>query len=274
MVQRCLQSVQKYLRAEDSCIVIDDASAHVEMASVLAPFQHLPRFRILKNSQNIGFVRTVNAGLALSCDDVLLLNSDAILTEGALDQIARCAYSQDKIASVTPMSNNAEICSYPMFCQNNPEPSSPEVVAQAFAKAGQPLYPDCPTGVGFCMFMRRDCIAEIGVLDADTFGHGYGEENDWCQRAIQAGWINVICDTAYVVHAGGQSFQDTEHRPGGENLEKLLDRFPDYNNQVAQFIAADPLAERRHVVMQWLAERGRDAHGNELTDNSRLDQTE
>ena len=47
---------------------------------------------------------------------------------------------------------------------------------------------DIPTAVGFCMYIRRDCLARTGWFDADAFGTGYGEENDFCLRAAVAGW--------------------------------------------------------------------------------------
>ena len=78
-------------------------------------------------------------------------------------------------------------------------------VSAAIARAAVPTYPDLPTGVGFCLFIRRALIDEIGMLDT-AFGAGYGEENDLCLRAARAGWRNVLADNAFVIHVGGRSF--------------------------------------------------------------------
>src|SRR5690606_6719271 len=136
--------------------------------------------------------------------------------------IIACAGGDTTIATVTPFSNNAEICSLPGFCQANPVPDDPEQVARAAASAGDPVYPAIPTGVGFCMYIRRAAWTAVGAFDGDTFGRGYGEENDWCFRASALGWRHVLCDDAYVVHVGGMSFAGTGHRPGGGQMEKLL----------------------------------------------------
>ena len=40
-----------------------------------------------------------------------------------------------------------------------------------------------PTAVGFCMYIRRECLKEVGEFRAEVFGKGYGEENDFCLRA-------------------------------------------------------------------------------------------
>ena len=39
-----------------------------------------------------------------------------------------------------------------------------------------------PTTVGFCLYVRRAALDQIGGFDAEAFGRGYGEENDFCMR--------------------------------------------------------------------------------------------
>ena len=46
-----------------------------------------------------------------------------------------------------------------------------------------------------------DVIAS-GDLDAEAFGKGYGEENDWCLRATKAGFVNLLAEDVFVHHAG------------------------------------------------------------------------
>src|SRR5262249_39068630 len=141
--------------------------------------------------------------------DVVLLNSDTIVTQGWLDKLVRCAESDPMIGTITPFSNNAEICSFPRFCENNAwtGESDVEQIAQALERAAAPVYPDLPTGVGFCLYIRRVLIDEIGAFDP-VFGLGYGEENDYCMRATEHGFRNVLCDDTFVVHLGGSSFGD------------------------------------------------------------------
>ena len=104
-----------------------------------------------------------------------------------------------------------------------------------------PTYPDLPTGVGFCMFIRRSAIDALGTFDL-AFGAGYGEENDFCLRAARAGWRNVLADDAFVVHTGGRSFAGRKAELGERNMERLLARHPHYGDMVQRYIAADPLA--------------------------------
>ena len=246
-LERCLASLARTLDAGANVQVVDDASHDAEVDALLAAYAGQSRVpvRIVVQAANLGFVRTVNAAMARSRADVVLLNSDTIVTPGWLERIAHCAASDLRIATITPFSNNAEICSLPVFCAPNPVPGDLDDTARACVQAGAPEYPELPTGVGFCMYVRRAALDALGDFDDATFGHGYGEENDFCMRAAAHGWRNVLADDAYVAHRGGASFAALGLKPGGANLARLVARYPGYNRAVADFIARDPLAARR-----------------------------
>src|SRR5258705_6355050 len=140
--------------------------------------------------------------------DVILLNSDTIVANDWLDRLVLCAYAEKHIATATPFSNNAAICSYPKFCENNELPAGLDVAAldSIFANVNHGKYVEIPTGVGFCLYSRRDAIDEVGLFDEENFGKGYGEENDFCQKAGKLGWKNVLAANVFVQHLGGVSF--------------------------------------------------------------------
>ena len=102
------------------------------------------------------------------------------------------------------------------------------------------------------MAISRAAIDRIGLFDAEVFGRGYGEENDFSMRAVEAGMRNVLCDDVYVVHLGGRSFGPLGLRPGEESMQRLLSLHPGYLEQVRAFIASDPLAPRRQQLLDAL----------------------
>ena len=118
-----------------------------------------------------------------------------------------------------------------------------------------PDYPDIPTAVGFCMFVRRELLDSIGLFDADTFGLGYGEENDFCMRAMKAGYRNVLCDDTFVAHVGSQSFTAQTQALKERNSQLLFAKHPEYLDLVQRFIADDPLAPIRARVISQLDRR-------------------
>jgi GT2 family glycosyltransferase len=212
--------------------------------------------RLLVHEQNQGFVRSANHGMSLAVADLVLLNSDTEVTNGWLQGLARCLNSTSDIATATPWSNNGEIVSLPDFCEVNPPPFNPDAVAATIAACGAPTYPDMPTAVGFCMAISSRAIKEIGEFDEQSFGRGYGEENDFCSRAEEAGMRNVLCDDTYVVHHGGASFSPLGMKPDEESMQRLLAKHPAYQQKVSEFIRKDPLATRRQELLTCLERAG------------------
>lgn len=259
-LQQCVESVRRTTPPHHRVILIDDCSPDSRIGEYFALLQKLgdTRLILLKNEVNLGFVGTVNRGMGLSHNDVLLLNSDTIVTNGWLDKISRCAGSDPHIGTITPFSNNAEICSFPNFCEDNalPDGFTAEDMNSAIESAAVPFYPDIPTGVGFCMFIRRALLNKIGLFDAATFRLGYGEENDFCMRAAAIGWRNVLCDDTFIQHVGNRSFDTKKKALAEENMQRLLAKHPDYMQKVMAFIAADPIKPIRQLAQSHLALTG------------------
>lgn len=257
-LRRCLESLERTLPARSHILLIDDASTNVRVQPLLQSWSASlgSNCRLITHRENRGFVATANHGMRLAETDVVLLNTDTEVTSGWLDRIADCLKSDRSIATVTPWSNNGEIVSIPGFCCPNPRPANPDAIAEAIALCGSPVYPEIPTAVGFCMAISLAAIRLLDPFDEETFGRGYGEENDFCQRAEQAGLRNVLCDDAYVVHHGGASFAPLGLKPNAESMQRLLTKHPEYQEKITNFIAADPLAPRRNEILACLERAG------------------
>jgi len=247
---RCLYSVLAAVSITSfELIVIDDASPDAELVEDLQRLAGQGLFTLLVNPKNRGFVQTVNRGMDLHPDrDVVLLNADTEVFDSWLDRLQQAANRHPRTVTVTPLSNNATICSYPRFLQDNPFPLELDYAEldTLAAKVNAGIEVEAPTGVGFCMYIKRAALVELGLFDKTNFGKGYGEENDFCQRAIRKGWRNIIAADVFVHHWGSTSFQgETSKRV--QSALKTLDRLhPRYQKDVGAFIARDPLFEARH----------------------------
>ena len=243
--QLCVNSVlASSISTPYRLVIINDCSPEPAVTQWLRErAQGEPRILLLENEENLGFVGTVNRGMALSGDnDVLLLNSDTEVANDWLDRIRSAAYSDRKVASVTPFSNNATICSYPLFCKGNDLPEGYTTASlDALCAATNPgVVVDVPTGVGFCMYIRRDSLNDVGLFDTEHFGKGYGEENDFCQRAADKGWRNLHNLDTFVLHTGGVSFGDSKSPREQAAMEMLRKLHPKYEANVLAFLQKDP----------------------------------
>lgn len=251
MTRRCiLAAMPGVLSVPDARLVaINDASPDAGMQEMLDEMAaRWPGvLDVLGNSSNLGFVQTVNRGIASFPEhDVVLLNSDVIVPQDWLQRLRDEAYSRSNVGTVTPFSNNATICSFPVFLQENPQPFGLDVDAidAVFRKDYLPCV-EAPTGVGFCMYIRRACLGQTGALDAEKFGRGYGEENDLCQRALKKGWVNLISPNIYAFHEGGVSFSSSKQALVERAMRVMDELHPNYHADVQAFIKDDPLRSAR-----------------------------
>jgi GT2 family glycosyltransferase len=237
-------------------VVVDDACPEADLRGYLDHLAAQGRITLLRNDENLGFVQSVNRGMALHPErDVVLLNSDALVANDWLDRLRRRAHAESDIGTVTPFSNNATICSWPSFCAENdlPEGITLSALDAIFRRANAGQWAPIPTAVGFCMYIRRDCLEKIGLFDAQRFGRGYGEENDFCLRAARLGWRHALGADTFVHHAGGGTFGDEKQARIDNALAVLRRDYPDYEPEVHRFVAADPLAGLRQAVDAELA---------------------
>ena len=251
VTRQCLESALPDILVDENAtlVIVNDASPDAGMEEMLQKAQtaHPTKIKLIDNEKNLGFVKSVNKGMRSDEDaDVLLLNSDVILPRNWLSRMRTEAYAETTVATVTPLSNNTTICTFPEFLQDNEAPAGLNIEQIDAAFRQQWLDPiEAPTGIGFCMFIRRDAIDTVGYFDEQLFGRGYGEENDFCQRVLQRGLKNLITPNLYVFHKGGVSFGG-EKQALVENAMKTIDKlYPSYHADIQGFISDDPIKESR-----------------------------
>jgi GT2 family glycosyltransferase/glycosyltransferase involved in cell wall biosynthesis len=260
----CLEAVLATLPRGGRLIVVDDACPEPALAAGLDRLAARTRVHLLRHARNRGFPAAANAGLRAAialpgAPDVVLLNSDTLPTPGWIEGLRAALHASADIGTATPLSNDASILSYPDPRASLPQaaPERPAELARLAALANPASTVDIPTAVGFCMYIRRECLLETGVFREDLFAQGYGEENDFCLRARHLGWRHVAVPGVYVAHLGGQSFGDARAQLLRRNTEVLNRLHPGYDAVIAEWQARDPLAEsrRRLGALRWAEAR-------------------
>ena len=262
LLRGCLESIERHTDlARHRMVIIDDASTDPDVTPLLEALRARldDAVLLLPSSARRGFVHSCNVGMRASARDVILLNTDTVVTSGWVDKLAAAAYSERRVASVTPFSNHAVMCSIPQFCARNTVPDGFDIQSYAalVERASLREYPDLPNGTGFCMYLRREALDEVGLFDEETFGLGYGEECDWSYRAADLGWRNVLDDATYIYHHGGGSFGDAEKTEGEQRATAtLIARYPRHVNWAHEFMRTNPLGGI-HERIRFLTARGR-----------------
>lgn len=244
-LKKCVDSIKRHTDLSvHRVILVDDKSPDEQVLPYLRSLaQECEGILLIESEKNEGFSASVNKGMKYSDRDVILLNSDTIVTAGWVEKITTCAYFSAAIATVTPMSNAATLCSVPEFLKDNPLPEGYSVddMAELVEACSIRRYPKISVAVGFCMYIKRTVLNQIGFFDAEAFGKGYGEENDFCYRAEKQGYIHVMCDDTFIYHKGTASFDTEEKRKLIQEHEEILkERHMEYVRKNERYCQENP----------------------------------
>jgi GT2 family glycosyltransferase len=242
--KNCVESVLKYLDDGQNLVLINDKSPEKAITKYLQGVKKAyPKVTLIEHKVNVGFVKTVNEGMALSKDhDVILLNCDTVVTKNWANKMRDRAYELENVATVTPFSNSGGNFSFPKFLTKNelPKYTTPEDMNFVFSLIPKTII-ESPTGMGYCMYVTRKAINKLGLFDVETFGKGYGEECDFMLRALKKGFVNLALENTFIYHVDGASFGEEKQKIILENWNKLFEKHPDFKEIVLDFEKRDPL---------------------------------
>lgn len=257
---RCLNSLYNTQKSNTTAmriVVINDVSPDTKLTQLLRSQAEKGLIHLIERPFNTGFVGAINTGLGVvSSNDVVLLNADTCVSGNWLDRLRNVAHSSVTIGTVTPISNHGELLSYPLPMQASDMPNDEQAVLldTLFAQLGSVMPQRIPTGVGFCLYIRRAVLDELGGLNEYLIHRGYGEETEFCLRAAAMGWQNVAATNVFVAHQGSVSFGQEKLALVRRNIAQIHARFPHHGAAYDDYLQSNPLSELyRKVQRAWLA---------------------
>ena len=244
----CIDSVLECRRAtNDRIVLVNDQSPDEGMSAMLHTFLQQPNVVLLHNKTNLGFIGSVNRGISFcGSEDILLLNSDTRVFPGSIDCLCRIAQSGDDVGTITAISNNATIFSYPHLGlrRDSLDDMTWQELAAAALELNGDMTVEVPSGHGFCLLIKKELLDRIGRLD-ESFGRGYGEENDFCARAADLGYRNLAAAGVFVQHRESISFLAEKASLLLRNLKRLEGLYPEYTPTIMEAERQDVLRSAR-----------------------------
>ena len=248
----CLDSVIENtpLGKNVKLLVINDASPDESVYARLEKYKNLVGVKVIHNKKNIGYTNNLNYGINLSGkDDIVLLNSDTIVSKNWLRQMSIAAYQNDDIGTVTAVSNGAGAFSVPKSGWNDmPVHLSISHVARLVSSSIDSTFVTTPTGNGFCLFIKRELLDEIGVFDKTKFPRGYGEENDFCMRAVAKGWVNIVDLKTFVYHKRSASFKGEKDVLIEQGISQVKKDHPYYSGAIKSIGRSATFSKARSLI--------------------------
>lgn len=229
----CLDSVLRNHSINERLIIIDDGSDS-KTKDYLQKFYNQNKDWVLLNrkSTGSGYTKAANRGLRLSkADLVILLNSDTIVTKDWTAKMAHAVFSTAGAGIVGPLSSAASHQSIPNYKSSKNQTATNELPSgitvdemNDYCERWSPAnyYPRVPLVHGFCFGITKETLARIGYFDENNFSKGYGEENDYCFRAVNAGIGLVLATNTYIYHAKSKSYKSADRLKLMEQGNKTL----------------------------------------------------
>lgn len=219
VVVLCLESVAATRDpSRHRIVIVNDGSDEPTSAWLDAFANGHDNVHLIRHAQAGGYTRAANAGLSvMDADMAILLNSDTIVAGRWIEKMLDAAFSNPGVGIVGPLSSAASTQSIPdhrstadQTAINDMPPGYSVADMNLWCEKNTPadFLPRVPLVHGFCYGLTRDVVAAVGRFDEQSFPHGYGEENDYCFRAVNAGFGLVIATHTYVYHKKSQSYQD------------------------------------------------------------------
>jgi GT2 family glycosyltransferase len=255
-VKQCVRSLFQQTTTPFELILVDDGSDD-KTSAYLNSVASITGARLFRNENAKGYTHAANIGLSMSKSEYcVLLNSDTEVTFGWLDNMLRYMQLESSCGIVGPLSNTASWQSVPKIFDGedwaeNELPDGWTSQEMANIVASNSTLRGIPLGFlnGFCMLLRRSMLQQIGSFDEETFGAGYGEENDLCIRARKQGWRLIVADDVYVYHRQSRSYGNERRRvlalTAGRALEQKYSHAEDIGPYVQVCIQSQLLQRTR-----------------------------
>ena len=203
-------------------IFLDDYSSDERVREYLKRIEN-DNIIVVSNKCSIGLSASINHGITMSSNDVIVLNPDTVVTNNWLNKLQRCAYTDETIGTVMPISDMTSFDSILEPCKGDQVLQSVEInhIAELVENVSLKKYPEIPVTYASCMYVKRSLIDRIGTFNADIVeSEGVGVY-DFCFRALEVGFHHVLCDNTFVYCPDISGVMENK-----ENNEYLFANYP------------------------------------------------
>ena len=222
MTQKCLNSIKEHT-TDYEIIIVDNGSSPAYAGSE----------QIIRNEQNLGFPVAVNQGIKVAQGEVIvILNNDTLVTPGWLDHLAEHLKTFDIIGPVSNSVSGPQKIN--TFSPGDTRGLDNYAVSRYVNNQGRAI--PFHRLVFFCVAIKKSVIDKIGLLD-EQFSPGNFEDDDFCLRAVEAGFKLGIAQDVFIHHEGSAT-----HKSLNLDYQTLM------ATNLAKFQAKWP--QKRYVELQ------------------------
>nr|WP_115094455.1 glycosyltransferase [Synechococcus sp. UW106] len=231
---------------------LDNPNNHEMKERILELYGSNEQFTVIDNPVNLGFIGNCNNMFEYveNDEEILLVNSDIICPKTLwIEKMYEYAKADEIVATVTPLSNQASIFSFPIpntKIQALLPHINIEETNNLLLKSSELELVDVPSCHGFCVLIMNTRLSLNQLFDP-VFGKGYGEENDLSRRIAKEGFRNICCPEVYIYHSESVSFGPNKNDLVQKNLAKLNIMHEKYDEMIYMYCLNDPLQKYKNI---------------------------
>lgn len=236
LFERCVLQVLKHspknilIHIFDDCFPGQSAQNFLEGKNIFDE-----RLRHFRQPFNLGFVGNCNSFLIASTgENVILLNSDALVGPGWWEAMHKPIGMLDNIATITALTNEGGLSTVVQSGEMIPflDEVDLDMLNKTLSGQEESKFAYIPVGIGHCMLITSRALSLVGLFD-NIFSPGYSEEVDFSLRATRLGMVHILANT-FVSHSGGDSF-GAKRVLLQESHHKIIEaRYPGYTSLVME----------------------------------------
>lgn len=221
LIEMCINSIRQSTIQSD-IIVVDNCSADKTVNIIKEKFGDV---HLISCNKNLGFGAANNIGikhaLKESSDYFLLLNQDAFLTPETLEALVEVGENNNEFGIISPVHLNAENTAFdPSFVNYYISNfNCPDFISDVYLGRLKKIYA-CKFVNAAAWLVSKKCIDTIGGFNPSFFM--YGEDNDYCNRALYHGFKIGICRNARITHLRSHPSNKTSVSERRKKMQRLF----------------------------------------------------
>lgn len=191
------------------------------------------------NQASVGISETISRGMSLCVGkDVILLSCGTVPSNDWIDRLAAQAYNGSNIATVTPLSNNGGIFSYPKINHDNRVALEIDIecLDQYAKQCNKGLNNIVPLGAAFCLYMTKSGIESFRQNHTDS----PWDINDYCIGVAQLGYVHAQANDVFVYHSGNNPYERSLPGDGNKAIRRQMQVLPQVPSLIYAHTFADP----------------------------------
>jgi O-antigen biosynthesis protein len=241
----CVDSIDAFTQRPYNVVIVDNASG-AAVQSELNLLAKRSNYKIIRNERNMGFTYAVNQGLLCSSEGpAVLMNNDALVTEGWLESLINVAESHEDIGIVAPRqvlfsrekTMRTHVPAIDETFEGDTNLSAHHENVLATDLDGEPGLYELNFAPFFCVLITRNALNRCGLLDYENAPH-FRSDRVYCDAVRNWAKLRIVYTPhSKVYHFHNKSTQELGAR--NPDLHRLMRAGVDW-----QAIARSPVAEQ------------------------------